>query len=250
MLILQHVLCTMKEIVHPSTRLIAATMYPDAVRAYTGHREYSHFEKSANGDFSYYMAYPNDLHTDGATIKAAIDATKQDISLVCACAVGEKTDMQAFLLNNKDLDVELKRGIAYHLLQDMAFDDFIRDVIDCSGKYNDTFSFQGKIMNGAEVRALINQISQHGMYVLARDLYERKGLVINQTWLQNHLRPIMEKEFSADLMTKTYKYMVIEPRIEELISARDWSELDKGPVSLQAYEDLYADVGRRMKDYQ
>lgn len=44
MLSIQHAMCLASHSRNPGSRLTAATLYPDAIRAYSGPRQYSHFE--------------------------------------------------------------------------------------------------------------------------------------------------------------------------------------------------------------
>ena len=248
MLSIQHALCLMYHNSKADSKLMASTLYPDAVRAYSGPRQYSHFEKSEDGSFSYYMTFPNDLHVGKDAIQAIIAEVKPDISLVRPCAIGEDTDIQAFYDHNKYLDKDIKYGIAYHLHQDMIFDKFVRDEIDCSDKYDDKFIFHGQLLDGKALRSLIGDIEQHGIYIMTHKLYKDLGITTNQDWLLNNIKPILDKEYSSDLADKTYSFMNIQPEINELISNHDWSRLADGPLPLTVYEKLYDDVDTSMSE--
>lgn len=230
------------------SKLMASTLYTDAVRAYSGPRQYSHFEKSEDGSFSYYMTFPNDMHVGKDAIQEIIANVKPDINLVRPCAIGEDTDIKAFYDHNKYLYKDIKYGIDYHLHQDMIFDKFIRDEIDCSDKYNDKFIFHEQQLNGKALRSLIGDIEQHGIYIMAHKLYEEQDITVNQDWLLNNIKPILDKEYSSDLADKTYSFMNIQPEINELISNHDWSRLADGPLPLSVYEKLYTDVDVSMSE--
>ena len=248
MLSIQHAMCLINHNPNADSKLIASTLYPDAVRAYSGPRQYSHFEKSEDGSFSYYMTFPNDMHVGKDVIQERISEVEPDISLVRPCAIGEDTDIQAFYDHNKRLDKDVKHGIDYHLHQDMIFDKFVRDEIDCSDKYNDKFVFRGQQLDGKDLRCLIGDIEQHGIYIMAHKLYEEKGITANQDWLLNNIKPALDKEYSSDLADKTYSFMNINPMINELISNHDWSRIADSPLPLSVYEKLYDDVEASMSD--
>ena len=248
MLSIQHAMCLANHSHDPGSRLIASTLYPDAVRAYSGPRQYSHFEKSEDGSFSYYMAFPNDMHVNKEQIQTRIDDVEPDISLVRPCAIGEETDIDAFYRYNKHLESVMKKGVDYHLHQDMVFDDFIRREIDCTDKYDDKFVFNDEQLDGKGVRKVIGDIEQHGIYVLAHKLYEEKGITADQNWLKESIKPALDAEYSEDLSDKTFSFMNINPEINELIKNHDWSKLNDGPLPLSEYEQLYDDVDRAMCD--
>lgn len=242
MLSVQHTMCLFAHEDNPDSRLIAATVYPDAIRAYSGPRQYSHFEKSEDGEYSYYMEFPEDMHASKEEVQALTAQCEYDVNLVRPCVLGEDTDLKAFYDHNQNLDGEMFKGINYHLNQDIVFDDFIRREIDCTGKYDDKFIFQGEELNGKDVRGLIGDIEQHGIYVLAHKLYEEKGITANKEWFEENIKPALEQEYSQDLADKTFSYMNIRPDIDKLITEHDWSKLNEGPLPIQAYNNLYERV--------
>lgn len=116
-------------------------LLPDAVRAYSGPRPYSHFERSSDGKDVSYWAFPTDVK--GYT-KEFIQADIKEyahLAEIKPCAIGEDTDINAFYARNKHLPETMFTGIEMHLKQDIVFDKFIRDEIDCSNKYSDVFFF-------------------------------------------------------------------------------------------------------------
>lgn len=246
MLSMQHVMCLYEKNGHPSNRLVAATVYPDAIRAYTGPRQYSHFEKSYDGSDSSYMTFLSDMKAEKDVVTEQLAKTKHLVSDVKPCVIGEETDIQAFYNHNKGLESEMKKGIGYHLQQDMTFDTFIRDEIDCSKKYDDVFEFQGDTFDGKGVRGLIGDIEQHGIYVMAHRLYEKQGITANQAWFEENVKPALDDQYCADLSGKTFSFMKISPAVNQLITEHDWSKLNDGPVALQDYNVLYDTVQKNM----
>lgn len=113
-----------------SSRQIAAVVYPDAIRAYTGPRQYSHFEKSEDGTDISYMRFPEDMHTEKDEIEKSIAAHGHLVPDIRPCAIGEDTDFDVFLAHNRHLTGEVREGIILHLQQDILFDRFIREQID------------------------------------------------------------------------------------------------------------------------
>ena len=126
------------------------------------------------------------------------------------------------------------------------FDNFIRTEIDCSKKYDDIFVFNNKTMNGKELRTLIADIEQQGIYIMAYRLYKKWDMTVNQAWFERNIRPILEEEYCSDLADKTFSYMKIREDVDELISRHDWSKLNSGALPLSKYDKLYDDVQQSM----
>lgn len=246
MLSVQHVMCLYEKNMQSSNRLVAATVYPDAVRAYTGARQYSHFERAYDNSDVSYMRFSSDMAITQDEMKVKLLTKCHLVNNIKACAIGEDTDIDAFYKHNARLEYVMKAGIGYHLQQDIVFDNFIRTEIDCSKKYDDIFVFNNKTMNGKELRTLIADIEQHGIYIMAYRLYKKWDMTVNQAWLERNIRPILENEYCSDLADKTFSYMKIREDVDELISRHDWSKLNSGVLLLSKYDKLYDDVQKSM----
>lgn len=239
MLSIQHVMLeTLNE--DCSNRKMAAVIFPDAIRKYTKHRQLSHFEKGSNNvsDTSWFC-FNRDMKS---AEKSAACAQKHLSSSIVPAAIGEDTSVHEFIVHNKHLDKEMFDGILIHLTQDVKFDKFIRNKIDCSGKYEDLFVFNGEKMDSKAVRGFIGDIEQRGIYVLAHELYEKKGIICNQQWFADNIKPILESEYSEDLADTTFGFMKIRPDINELITNKDWSHLDNYVIKKSEYLEMYNDV--------
>lgn len=245
MLSMQHVLVArLQNAGFDDTTYMAALVLPDAIRKYSKARQFSHFEKGSGGvEDSSYWSFPT--YMKGLTAEAVENHLKVFAHLsesITPAVIGEDTDLEAFYSHNTHLPDKMFHGIEDHLKQDIVFDDFVRSNIDCSGKYNDEFYFKGQKMDGKELRKLIMDIEQHGMYVLAHEVYKNFGEVANQQWFEEKVKPIFKKEYPADLADTTFSYMKLYPEIDKLITDKDWSFLDKGPLPYESYKELYKDV--------
>lgn len=248
MLSIQHMFLTYLHNPEASNRIKAAAIYPDAVRAYTRNREYTHFEQSADGTSVSYIKFPKDMKMDQIGINKILQHDAHLVSDIKPCAIGELTNISAFYEHNSHLDSEMKRGIEYHLEQDMVFDDVVRNEFDCSLKYDDVFVRDGLTINGKQLRSDIADIEQHGIYVLAHRLYQEQGMTANQEWLEQNVQPLLVEQYGDDLAGKTYSFMRIREDMNQLITEHDWSKLDEGPMSLAKYDSMYDDVLDRMTD--
>lgn len=254
MITLQHTLSTLCSTNDNSEfkKVLPYALLPDAIRMYTGERQYSHFEKSSDGKDVSYMEYPEDISN---LTKELVNCDKETDQYhlsdnIKPCVIGEDTDINAFYEHNAHLPENYHRGVELHLKQDICFDKFIREQIDCSDKYNDNFVFNDKHYDGKGVRGLIADIEQWGVYVLAHAAYEQNGIVANQDWFDSNVKPLLDKTYPKEMADNTYKYMKINPDINELITNKDWSYLDKMPLPQETYDTLYKTVNQEANQTQ
>ena len=219
---------------------LAAFLLPDAIRMYSKAREYSHFEKSPDGRDSSHMRFPADMkHLSAETVQQSL---AEDSHLVehPKCVVGEETDISMFLPYNNHLPDNMKTGILLHLVQDIEFDGWIRSIIDCKDRYEDKFVFAGRVYDGAECRHIISEIETHLAYALAKKVYETLGIVCNQDWFDEHVYPVLMRDYPEELANNTYKYMLIPQLIDKFITDQDWKlvESDHYNVPYKEYQSI------------
>lgn len=223
---------------------IPYVLLPDAIRKYTGLRQYSHFEVNpSNGDASW-LKYPTDLKVmSSESIERQPKYLAADLK---QGVLGEETDISLFEKYNKHLPKEQYLGIKKHLVQDKIFDKWIREEIDCSKRDENVFKFQQKNFKGTDIRRIITEIEYQGLYLLAYMNYKAYGITTNQEWFDKYVKERLDIAYPKDLSDKTYQYMRIPDYIEEKISNHDWSELEQGIIPLQRYIDMYKMVAREM----
>jgi len=218
-------------------------LLPDAIRAYSGARQYSHFERSRDGYDTSYWSFPCDIkHCTKESIQKDINDYGHLVSDIKPCAIGEDTDIGAFYATNEHLPEVMFTGIEMHLKQDIVFDAFIRDEIDCSDKYNDVYRFNGQQLNGENVRSLIGDIEQHGIYILAHMVFKETGIKITNNWISDIVSPILYEEYPEDLADKTLGFMHIRDDINQFIESENWAHLDEGLIPRSDYEEMYSRV--------
>lgn len=245
MLSIQHLLCArLQNVNHNNPEYMASVIFPDAIRKYSGARQYSHFEKGSDGvnDTSYWEMPTDMKNVTKESVQRDLEAFGHLSESIRPAAIGELSDINEFYKHNSHLPTTMFHGVEDHLKQDIIFDDFIRDVIDCSRKYEDIYVFKGQEMNGKEARGLIGEIEQHGVYILACEIYEKFGEVTNQEWFESKIKPILYEMYPEDLAETTYSFMKIDPKINELITNKDWSMLNDGPITYKEYVDSYTNV--------
>lgn len=255
MLSMQHILCTKLHEqddlnINDYATYMGAVLFPDAIRAYSGLRQYSHFEKGSDGvhDTSWWQ-FPTSMKClTKEKIQNHLSVFAHKSSSIRPCAIGEDTDIHAFYEHNQHLPADMFLGIENHLKQDIEFDKFIRSHIDCTDKYDDVFRFHGTVYNGKDIRGVITSIENHGIYVLAHELYEREGITANQKWFADNIQPLLHDVYSDELADKTFSFMNMTRSVDTLISSHDWSYLDKGVLPYRDYQELYSDVLHSMSD--
>lgn len=251
MLSIQHILCGISR-GRTDSEYLAASVFPDAIRAYTGRREYTHFEENAymqefpdepeKWDISYWQ-FPSNMKTvTPQSVKTQLQENGHLAKGIHPAAIGELTHLEEFVEHNQHLPAQMFLGCKDHLTEDRRFDTFIRTEIDCRKKEQDIFYFQHQEYDGKGVRTLINQIEQHGIYLLAHDIYNKTGMLCNQEWLEQTIKPILDAEYPKDLAEKTFSFMRIDPEINEWITNKDWSHLDTGLIAKEKYDTLYGNI--------
>lgn len=249
MLSIQHVLClwlycTECDLGEPRDEAVAAVVYPDAIRAYTKVRGYSHFEVGDDGDRSY-MKFPCSMKADQEEVSSLLNKFGHLAHKDKVCAIDNLTGEQGVELciqKNSTLDDVMLGGIVWHLRQDTVFDDFIREVIDCSKMKKDVYTVNGKILNGKELRGLIHLIEMHGIYALAKRLYLETNMTVNNTWLKIHIERSLKNSYNEELADKTFSFMKIDDDIDRYITNHDWSHIGEGlPIKYRGLSgyDMY-----------
>ena len=254
MITLQHTLCDLlkfKGNMEDFDKEIAYCLLPDSIRAYIGPRPLSHFEENPDGnDISWYK-FPADIKAMTKTSALSREQYLADISK--KSCLGEKTHIDKFIEKNNDLPNEEYNGILTHLIQDYIFDDWIRDIIDCSNKYEPDakFIFENEEYDSQGIRGVIAEIEMYGYYLLSYLCNKEYGIVTNQEWHDKNLYPNLERDYPSDLSESTYKYMTISEDINEKITNKDWSGLTNSRFSKynSKYIELYKNVVNYTRDF-
>lgn len=250
MLTLQHSLVTFLALDGDIDRfrfIVAYDLLPDAIRRYTGARQTSHFEINSTGTDVSFMKFPLDLKNLTKETSEKIEGhLAGDIK---PCCIGETTQLHVFDQWNKHLPIQYYCGIRMHLIQDYFYDEFIRNIIDCSNKYNDKFIYNGKSVDGTTVRKYVADIEEDGFCILAKEIYDKCGVVTDQAWFDRNVRDIIKTVYSDDLATGTYNYMKIKPEINRAIQTQDWRKCRLHKIAnISGYRAMYSVVHKNCSD--
>lgn len=250
MLTLQHSLVTFLALDGDIDRfrfIVAYDLLPDAIRKYTGARQTSHFEINSTGTDVSFMKFPLDLKNLTKETSEKIEGhLAGDIK---PCCIGETTQLHVFDQWNKHLPIQYYCGIRMHLIQDYFYDEFIRNIIDCSDKYNDKFIYNGKSIDGTTVRKYVADIEEDGFCILAKEIQDKCGVVTDQAWFDRNVRDIIKTVYSDDLATGTYNYMKIKPEINRAIQTQDWRKCRLHKIAnISGYRAMYSVVHKNCSD--
>ena len=250
MLTLQHSLVTFLALDGDIDRfrfIVAYDLLPDAIRRYTGARQTSHFEINSTGSDVSFMKFPLDLKNLTKETSEKIEGHLA--GEIKPCCIGETTQLQVFDQWNKHLPIQYYCGVRMHLIQDYFYDEFIRKIIDCSDKYNDKFIYNGKTVDGTTVRKYVADIEEDGFCILAKEIYDKYGVVTDQAWFDRNVRDIIKTVYSDDLATGTYNYMKIKPEINRAIQTQDWKKCRLHKIAnISGYRAMYSVVHKNCSD--
>lgn len=227
--------------------IVAYDLLLDAIRKYTGARQTSHFEINSTGTDVSFMKFPLDLKNLTKETSEKIEGhLAGDIK---PCCIGETTQLHVFDQWNKHLPIQYYCGIRMHLIQDYFYDEFIRNIIDCSDKYNDKFIYNGKSIDGTTVRKYVADIEEDGFCILTKEIYDKCGVVTDQAWFDRNVRDIIKTVYSDDLATGTYNYMKIKPEINRAIQTQDWRKCRLHKIAnISGYRAMYSVVHKNCSD--
>ena len=281
MITLQHSLVTLFGLrgdVEEFEKQVPYILIPDAIRRYCGPRPFSHFEETPDEKDISHMHFPLNLKS---LTKENIGNERMHLANgYKPCVLGERTHVEKFEQTNGDLPPTYYAGVKKHLVQDVIFDEFVREEIglDCSRRFESMYSPEettgknvgiytfsrpvkkpdGQVemveetLDGNGVRKLIADIENHGLYILAYMLHKSYGITANQEWFDKHVKAPLDEAYSKDLADGTYQYMKIPEEINRRISEHDWSHLEDGVIPYETYANMYKRVIEEMPkiDYQ
>lgn len=225
--LVQHSLVTLQTVNGDMDRFkreIAFTLLPDAIRFYTGKREYSHFEiNPANGETSW-MQFPTDVKNFSRdNWERSEKFLAPDIP---SAKTGEETQVQMFEKTNSHLPALEYMCIKRHLLQDREFDAYLRDKLDTSMKHEGKYFFLGKEVSDAKIRPLISEMENEGIVLLAKMIYENYGITVDQNWINENVIEVLREAYPEDMYRNTAKYLHVDDRIQTILQNQQYDSVE------------------------
>lgn len=217
-------------------------LLPDAIRAYIGPRQVSHFEKCPEGhgkDCSW-IKFPSETilkELSKETVKELVSYELKDG--YPACVIGEETNIGEFDIKNGAH--KHYEALRCHMIQDMYLDETLRlRMIDASQRFSDKFVIRHnkKEIDGKELRAQVALFEQLGFIKLVGIVYERTGILLNREWFDKYVLTALQDAYPADLAANTYKYMSISDEVNERINALQFELTAEEKESVYITDDL------------
>lgn len=214
---------------------------PDGIRAYSGPRPISHFERTPDGNGVSYMTFPSE-----EVLKTlSKESFKTDVEFYHAegylpCVIGEKTDIREFDRHN--LGHKHYHALRVHMFQDAILDEILREeLIDASLRFQDIFTVRHDTsikIDGKELRRQVAEFERIGFIMLAGIVYERTGTVMNNDWFKTVVEPALQAAYPADLAENTFKYMKLDDETNARITNLQFVLTDEDKALVPMAKDL------------
>lgn len=209
----------------------AIVIIPDSLRCYTKTREETHCTNNPETGENSWFVYPS------------APICEWDEELISSCArfnagkpgescVDEETILSEFWRHN--LSTPQNQLIFIHNVQDNVYDSFRSNVIDCSRRYWDIYSFDGQELSGDDLRGkgmkrwhgdgLLNQLDGQFFTRIAKRYYESTGILMNSDWIEETMKPAIADVYSAEFAEKTLPFVRLNLKANEIISAKAFDE--------------------------
>lgn len=215
-------------------------LLPDAIRAYIGPRQPSHFEKAVDGEISW-MCFPDVKVLKELTKENAQQRIKFGIKgKYPNCVIGETTQIGEFDVCN--YQHRYYHTMRSHLVQDCCLDSILRlKMIQYTHQLpEDHFIIRhnGKVIRGKELRKQIALFEHLGFIKLVGLVYKKTGLLLTREWFDSHVYEPLKKAYPADLAEKTYSYMSIDDQTNDRIKRHDFEITEEEKASVTITDNL------------
>lgn len=200
-------------------------LLPDAIRAYTGPRQISHFEVTPDGTDVSWMEFPSGETLQLLTKDTAMDIIKHHMNRekYPKCVIGEDTHIDVFDRHN--YGHHAFHPLRMHLIQDVILDEILRqELIDVTGRFEDRFVVrhnQNIVLDGNQLREQVKLFEEWGLLHLVGKIYNKTGILLNQKWFEEHVHQVLlhSSNYPVDLAENTYRFMNIPEEIEGRINS-------------------------------
>lgn len=244
--VLQHVLLCIREFGTDDwcDRHLAYVTLPDAMRGMGVPRRCSHFERNGHGDTSWYR-YPSRERLRTICRSDVMRAFQETCHAaeVRQTVKGGDTDIAMFRRTNQTLGMTEEDGIIVHLIEDIAYDRHIQDVIDCSGEDEGRFVWDGAVLTGAEFRDAVSASERDGIAILCRDIMERHGIVVSNAWIGSYIGTILRRDLSPELANNQLGYLRLDDAMERRLADGDCLACTGHIANADDWERMYDMVG-------
>lgn len=232
---------------------IPYVLLPDAIRAYVGPRQASHFEITPDATNISWMEFPSAEILEHLSKEKVSEMVKYHISEgYPKCVIGEESSISEF--DRRNYAHHQYHSIRIHLLQDMSLDRMLRsELVDCTHRFEDRFVVhynRSITLDGAELRKQLALFEELGFIHLVGKVHERTGMLLTGDWFEENVMKALLKAYPEDLAVKTYSYMKYDDDLDHRIKQLEFelSKAEKESVLLTddiitKLDELYSDAG-------
>ena len=203
----------------------ALVIMNDSIRAYIGGREYSHFTKNPDTGATSWIQFPEE-DVRFWTKELVKSAPMMSAGKPGEAVIDEDTVPDVFWLHNRR---SLQNEFFYlHLLQDKAYDMFIRAYIDTKDRYHDKYVFKGRTIHGDDLRGksgmdrwsegLLTRFDDQFYVRIAKMYFEATGIKANREWLEETMKTAIREVYPEDLAEATVKFVSLSDKANDIIT--------------------------------
>lgn len=185
-------------------------LLPDGIRAYSGARQMSHFEKTPDGNDVSFMIFPSEETLKKLTKENFKNYVQYKLAAnYPSCDIGEESSIEEF--DRRNFGHKHYHALRIHMFQDAVLDEILRkELVDVSLRFKNEFTvYHNRSMkiNGKELRTQIAEFERLGFIKLAGYVYEATGTLMNREWFETNVYPALCEAYPRDLADSTFKYM-------------------------------------------
>lgn len=220
-------------------------LLPDAIRAYVGPRQASHFECTPDGSNVSWMKFPTSNVLEHLSKETVSELVKYHLAEgYSKCMIGEESSISEFDLKN--YAHPNYHDIRIHLLQDMCLDRMLRkQFVDCTHRFEDRFTIhhnRGVMLNGQELREQLALFEELGFIYLVGKVFERTGMLLDGKWFDSHVENALLRAYPKDLAEKTYSYMKFSDQLDQRIKTYRFELTEKEKASVIIADDMISNL--------
>lgn len=230
-----------REFYHRFMDEVPYLVLPDAVRAYIGARQPSHFEIRPDGTDNAWMRFPDEKALKLLTADNAAELIEYHVDDdVPKCIIGETIKLEAF--DRLNWGHPHFHSLRIHILQDMVMDKVVCEkMYDTRKRFKDEFYpyyNRSRTMTSKEVREEIGTFERLGFLVAAGNVYRSTGILMNRDWFNRYVFTGLTMAYAEDLAQKTYSFMTISDDVNSRINQCNFELTDEEKASLGSPELL------------
>ena len=213
-----------------SAKSSAEVIVNDAMRCWSGPREFSHFTiNPETGEVSWAVFPEADLKRWSKEMVQEME--KFSAGKPGVAVIDEATISDEFWLHN--VDSEQNERFYIHLVQDSAYDRFVRSVIDTSHRYEDIYVFDGEELTGAQLRGqgmerwssgILSELDDQFYVRLAKRYFLATGMKADRFWIDNFMKKAIHERYSPELAEATVKFVTLSDKAHAIIESGKFDE--------------------------